>query len=328
MSSVPQHRTAGRVLVTGAAGVMGVRLVSGLVQRGFPVRCLVLPKDPGAARLRQLGAELREGDISELTTLSGLCDDVETVYHLAAVILSREPALFTRVNLLGTQNLVRVASAAKVRHFIYVSSASVTYPRRTPYAESKWQAEQCVRAETAFQHTIVRPTLVYDDHGGQEFLLFERYLLRFPLVPFIGGGDARKRPVHAQDVIDGLLAIADNRAAYGKLYNLSGPESITMRELAELMLRERDAQRPFIHLPVALCTWLARVMEACLARPPLTRSAIAGIVNDADLDPGDAMRELGYAPIGVREGLARRAAALRGASRSAPQSSFVLRKSS
>jgi len=52
--------------------------------------------------------------------------------------------------------------------------------------------------------------------------------------------------------------------------------------------------------------WACRAVAATLAvfmdRPPLTSSAIAGIVNDANLDPSEAMRDLGYAPLGVRAG--------------------------
>lgn len=294
-----------RVLVTGAAGVMGRHLVSGLIARGFAVRCLVLPGDSERGRLEQLGAEIREGDVREATSLSGICSEVDTVYHLAAVILSRDPSVFRRVNRDGTANMVAEARSAGVRHFIYVSSASVTYPRRTPYAESKWQAEQLVASETAFAHTIVRPTLVYDEHGGQEFVLFERYLRRFPIVPFIGSGNARKRPVWAPDIMDGLLRLAGNPESHGKLYNFSGGESISMRDFAHLILQKSDADRPFLHLPVSLCRALAFVLERCMKNPPLTSSAIAGIVNDADLDPELAIRELGYHPLAVRDGFAR-----------------------
>ena len=57
-----------------------------------------------------------------------------------------------------------------------------------------------------------------------------------------------------------------------------------------------------MHLPVPLCRAGARLLGALMARPPLTESAIAGVVNDADLDPAEATRDLGYKPIGVREG--------------------------
>jgi NADH dehydrogenase len=60
-----------------------------------------------------------------------------------------------------------------------------------------------------------------------------------------------------------------------------------------------------LHLPVWLCRLVAVVLGAVMARPPLTLSGIAGVVNDADLDPELAMRELGYAPLGARAGFER-----------------------
>ena len=137
-----------------------------------------------------------------------------------------------------------------MKHFVYVSSASVTYPRRTRYAESKLAGEALVKAERRFAHTIVRPTLVYEDNGGQEFLLFQHYLERFPVVPFIGDGRARKRPVQAQDIVEGLAAIAGNPRSHGQTYNFSGADSVSIRELADLMLARRGQRRRFLHLPV------------------------------------------------------------------------------
>jgi NADH dehydrogenase len=297
--------------VTGAAGVMGVRLVRGLVAAGWRVRALVLPGDPLRARLADLesaagpGCELREGDVSDAASLRGSCEGVDTVYHLAAVIISHDPAVFERVNRAGTEHVVAEAARAGVRHFIYVSSASVTYPKLTRYAESKLAAEEIVKAARGMAHTIVRPTLVYDEGGGQELLMFLAYLRRFPVVPFIGAGRALKRPVWAADIMDGLLRLAGNPVALGKTYNFSGPEAISIADLGRLLLAQHGERRPFVPVPVPLCRALAFVLARLMARAPLTASAIAGIVNDADLDPGLAMRELGYRPIGVGEGLRR-----------------------
>jgi nucleoside-diphosphate-sugar epimerase len=293
------------ILVTGAGGVMGQRLVRGLVARGFGVRCLVLPGDTSARELGRLGAELREGNVAEPASLTSVCDGVDTVYHLAAIIISHDQDVFRRVNLEGTAHVVAEAKKSGVRHFIYVSSASVIYPKRTLYAESKLAAERLVVGESSFQHTIVRPTLVYDEVGGQEFAMFRSYLERFPVVPFIGNGRALKRPVWAGDVVDGLLRLANNPTTFGKLYNFSGGEAISMLDLARLILEHRGKRRRFVHVPVPLCVAVARAARLVMERPPLTTNAIAGIVNDADLDPAEACRDLGYRPLGVRAGFAR-----------------------
>jgi nucleoside-diphosphate-sugar epimerase len=288
-------------LVTGAAGVMGARLTARLRAGGWRVRALVLPGDPLRARVDALGCDVREGDVSDATSLAGICEGVDVVYHLAAVIIAHDPRVFQRVNRDGTANVVAEAHKSGVSQLVYVSSASVVYPRRTRYAESKLEAERIVQA-SGLPYTIVRPTLVYEQGGGQELMMFLAYLRRFPIVPFIGAGKALKRPVWSEDIVDGLLKLANLPKAHGKTYNFSGSEAITMRELADLLLLHHDRPRPFVHLPVWLCRALAAVLARVMKRPPLTSSAIAGIVNDANLDPAEAILDLGYAPRGVRDG--------------------------
>jgi nucleoside-diphosphate-sugar epimerase len=294
------------VLVTGASGVLGSRLVQSLAASGWAVRAIVKPGDPFVGRLDGSGARLIEADLERPGgALAGAFAGVDLVYHLAAIILSPDPTAFERINHQGTAHMVAGAAGAGVKQFVYVSSASVVYPRRTPYGESKLAGETVVKAERRFRHTIVRPTLVYDQDGGQEFLLFWRLLQRFPVVPFIGDGRARKRPVFAGDIVDGLAAIAGNPRSLDRTYNFSGGESVTLEELGRLMLAARGQDKRFVHLPVPLCQAAAWALGLALRDPPLTLQGIAGFVNDADLPPDEAMADLGYRPIGVREGLRR-----------------------
>jgi nucleoside-diphosphate-sugar epimerase len=224
------------------------------------------------------------------------------------VILARDVSVFDAVNRQGTANLVAASAAAGVRHFIYVSSASVVYPRLTPYGRSKLAAERIVKGETRLLHTIVRPTLVYDETGGQEFALFRRYLDRFPVVPFVGPTRgpraARKRPIHAAEAVDGLARMVGSEAAPGRTYNLSGGETITLAELGRLVLALEGKSKPFLPIPIFLCRALAHGLAAVMKNPPLTPYAVAGFTNHADLDPAQAMAELGWRPRGVRAGLA------------------------
>jgi NADH dehydrogenase len=296
----------GLVLVTGAAGELGGRLVRRLRRDGWRVRGLVLPGDPLRARLEGSGCEIVEGDVREPQSLVAATAGVEAVIHAAAVILSTDPRVLDAVNRQGTANLVAAAAAAGVRQLVYVSSASVTYPRLTPYGRSKLEAEALVRAAPRLVHTIVRPTLVYDRNGGEELMLFRALLLRFPfVVPFIGPGTARKSPVRAEDVVDGLARLVGNPTAFGKTYNLSGGESITLEEMGRLLLELHGETKVFVHVPVWLCRVMAGIFSLFMRKPPLTQYAVTGFVNDADLDCADAARDLGYQPVGAREGLAR-----------------------
>jgi nucleoside-diphosphate-sugar epimerase len=289
------------ILVTGGAGVMGQRLVQGLRARGERVRVLDRP----GTRINDPEVELRHGDVTDPASLQGLFDGVETVFHLAAVLIANDPAVFERVNVGGTRNVLAGAIAAGAKQFIFVSSASVVYPRTTAYSRSKRECERMIREQTGINWTIIRPTLAYNEHGGEEFRMFLDYLRKFPVVPFIGRGRALKNPVHVDDLMRGFLAVVGNPIAYGKTYNFSGGEDVTIWDLAQLMLKHQGISKPFIPIPVSLCTAAAKALEGRMARPPLTWNVIAGITQDANLDNSEARRDLGYAPIGVREGLQR-----------------------
>ena len=292
------------VLVTGGAGEIGSRLVRQLVRAGHTVRALALPDDPGLDRLRDVPCDLVLGDITRPETLGSAFDGVHTVYHLAAVLLVERADLFAQVNVEGTRNVVHAARAAGVQHLIHVSSASVVYPRSTPYSRSKRDGEQIVR-EGGVPCTIVRPTLVYDGDGGLEFKTFAEFVTRWPIVPLVGQGRALKNPVHADDLIRGLLAICGNPRAPGRLYNLCGGEPLSVRQMARLVLEQHGLRRPMLPVPLPLVHVMAMIVGRLQRRPMLMEHTLAGLTQDADLDPSSARADLGYNPVGMRQGIRR-----------------------
>ena len=234
--------------------------------------------------------EIREGDIA----IAGVAARAPATASTPSTTWRRSSCRTTRrcfgaSTATARANVVAAAAAAGVRHFIYVSSASVTYPRRTPYAQSKLEAEADRRGRTRVRaHHRAAHAGLRRDGRARSFMMFLDYLRRFPVVPFIGDGSALKRPVlvgrHRRRA---RCAWPATRSAYGKTYNLSGGE----RDL-DARSRPPDARasrRARADSSICRCrsaARLARPARAGLMRePPLTASAIAGIVNDADLDP-------------------------------------------
>jgi nucleoside-diphosphate-sugar epimerase len=292
------------ILITGGTGTIGTALVRRLAARGFRIRILTLSGDPPAAGVAQTGeVEIRYGDISDPQAVNGICEGVATVLHLAAVVLSDDDRVFDRVNVTGTRYLLTDARNCRVGHFIHISSASVKYRKMTPYSRSKRIAERYVR-ESSVPWTIIRPTLVYGEEGGMEFDRFLEYLSSWPVVPFIGRGKALKRPVYLGDLIDGLenAALLDRGA--GKTYNLSGGSSISMIDFTRLCLTFLGREdKIIVHIPVFICRLIALIMKRCMKKPLLRWNMIAGVIQDANLDPQTAISDLGYKPLPVEKKL-------------------------
>lgn len=291
------------ILVSGGAGVMGSRLVTGLAEAGNRIRVIALPGDPTVSRLDGLDCDIAFADVTDSTSLKDAFNGIKTVYHLASVIIAHDPTAFQKVNVQGVHNMVQGALSAGVEHFIYISSAAVIFPDASDYARSKLEGESIVKSQREMDYTIVRPTLVYQKGGGQEFAMFLEYLEKYPIVPFIGRGRAKKNPVYVEDVVKGLLAIANNPKTHGKTYNFSGGESISIWDMAHLMLKHSGMTKLFLPVPLPLCRVGAYFMEKTMKNPPLTRYAISRIEQDADLDNSLAKHDLSYDPIGFREGL-------------------------
>ena len=283
---------------------MGSTLVKGLVDRGFKVRVLD-NSDRFRSRLDGYDADIRIGDNTKPETLAGCFDGVETVYHLAAVLIVYDPSLFQKINVGGTRNIIDASIKAGVKHFILVSSASVTYAHTTPYSLSKRETERLISEQIAVKWTIVRPTLAYNESGGEEFNMFLAYLKKYPFVPFIGAGRSLKRPVHCDDLMKGFLAVAGNAKSYGKTYAFSGGEAIAIRDMAKLMLKHVGQKKLFITIPIPICRIVAFFAERLQKRPILTWNAIAGVMQDANSDNSEARADLDYRPISFREGLQR-----------------------
>jgi nucleoside-diphosphate-sugar epimerase len=293
------------ILVTGGLGVMGTTLVKGLLEKGNAVRVLDIPNHPHKDRLDGTGAEVIFGDITRPETYQGAFDGVDTIFHLAAILLSNDPTRFETINVGGTRNMVEAGLECGAKHFISVSSISVTYPYTTAYSLSKRSCEAIVKGQDQMHWTIIRPSLAYNAYGGEEFMMFLDYLKKFPVVPFIGSGNALKNPVHVDDLMRGFLAVANNPKAYGKIYNFCGSEEITIRELGKLMLRHQGISKPMVSIPVPICKLIAAITAKTMRRPPLSWNAIAGITQNANPDWSEAKKDLDYNPIGVHEGLQR-----------------------
>jgi nucleoside-diphosphate-sugar epimerase len=292
------------ILVTGATGYIGSRLLKKLCESGRRVRAMVMDNDPLLARLEGIECEITKGDIMAPGTLPPCLKGVKTVFHLAAVVVSGNRELLHRINYEGTKNLFDAAGEAGVEHFIYVSAAAAAYKERTMYGDSKLKSEALLQRQGKTKVTIIRPTLLYGAGGSRELKAYIDTLRRFPfIVPVAGMGRARKRPVWLEDIVAGLSLVIDNPVTYGKIYNFSGGTDISMREYTRLLCQTFGINKPLMGVPIWLCKFAAAVAPLFIKNTLLRRDTILGVTMDANFSFEEARRDIGYNPVGVEEGL-------------------------
>lgn len=271
----------GAILVTGAAGFVGRRLVDTFAARGERVVALdrVANPQPAADGVTQVVADLLTPASYE-SSLAG----VDCVIHLAAVTGKARPAAFQKVNVEATRSLIAACERAGVRRLVLMSSIAVTYKARQhyPYAESKIAAEAAVTA-SKLETVIVRPTMILGPGSPIEAALSR--LARMPATPVFGDGKRRIEPVDVEDVVLFLAGVARDPEAVGAVIELGGPTAYTMKDLLA-KLRGKPGSPAFVHIPLALTRGLLGAVEGpLLPILPFTAGQLATFANDSIAAP-------------------------------------------
>ena len=271
------------ILVTGATGFVGTRVVHELRARGADVRALVhSPKRAGS--LANWEVELFDGDVSDPASLRAAADGCEAVVHLVSIITGRE-ADFERVMAQGTRDLVDAAREASVRRLFLMSAIGVDDARATgiPYYEAKRAMERAVRG-SGLEFTVLRPSFVFG-HGGAlpGFLRIARLA---PVTPIVGDGMQRIQPVWVDDVARAVAESLERPEAAGRTLDLGGPEVVTWNELWPRLKRAAGVRRPSVHVPLSVMRPQAALFEL-LPNPPVTRDQLRMLQAGDNVVSGD-----------------------------------------
>lgn len=300
-----------KTLVTGAAGFIGSFLTRELLAKRHTVRALTLP-DEDASRLLELGVEVRRGDLTKPETLRGLCDGMDTVFHLAGRVTDWGTRRQFYDAILGATKNILEEAAGKASRFVYISSIAAmgfgrhmrgtreTDPTRksgVPYNDAKADAEKLVRDfhETGkIACTIVRPANVIGPGSAWVRDILDKMK---GWLPVIDGGRYSGSFVYVENLVDGIILAGTKKIAEGKAYHFRDDWNVTWKRYL-IDLGEFIGKRPIGNIPFRLAWTLAMFMDAVFTplhlRPPLSRLGVAVLGRDNDVDTSLARGELGW----------------------------------
>lgn len=307
------------VLVTGATGFIGRRLVTALQERAARVRTLV--RSMGRAPPDGSLVESVVGDLADSAGLTRACAGIDTVIHAAGFAhadAANTPEFAARhwaINAEGTFRLLDAAVTARVERFIFLSSVKAVgepespwvdelwnAPPETAYGQAKRAAEERVLAvgRSAGMHVAnLRPALVYGPgmKGNLPRLIDAVRRGWLPPLPETGN---RRSLVHVDDVAQAVLLAAALPAAAGQTWFVTDGQAYSGRELYRLIRRMLDLPEPRWILPAPVFYGMARLADGLLGlagrrnRPVWT--ALNQVLGGAGYDSRRIQRELGYRP--------------------------------
>jgi uncharacterized protein YbjT (DUF2867 family) len=187
----------------------------------------------------------------------------------------------------------RAAAVAGVGRLVHLSALGVDRAG-SKYAKTKQAGEESVRA--AFPGvTILRPSVVFgvDDDF---FNLFARLSVVLPVLPLIGGGKTKLQPVYVGDVADAVMAVLARNETAGRIYELGGPDVVTLRAVYETMFSYTHRPKALLNLPWCAAKIQGAVM-GLMPRPLLTADQVETLKTDSIVTPGKpGLADLGIYP--------------------------------
>lgn len=281
-----------RCLVTGATGFIGSRLAEELIRLGYSVNVLVRSPQKLSSLLVD-EVTVIEGDVLDSIAVHQAVHNCDVVFHLAAFagIWAKDKMLPYKINVIGTQNILKASASENVRKVVFTSSAGTLAPSRkdelvdelsplpdsylTDYEKTKMQAELLCRVyfNRGLDVVVVNPTRVFGpgplNKSNSVTILIKNYLEgKWRFLP--GNGKSIGNYVFIDDVINGLI-MAMQLGVSGEKYILGG-ENVSFNELFRMIAEVGGRQYKLFHIPFPLVYALAETeqfMAVAFGKKPL-----------------------------------------------------------
>ncbi len=261
-----------KILVTGGAGFIGSHLVDRLLDEGFEVWVLDDLSAWGTEniihRMKDKRFHLVRGDIREVNVIDKIVENVDAVFHLAALVdvnLSiKNPVLFNDVNVVGTLNLLKSCLDFNVNKFIFSSSAAVYGDSEqaqknenmilkpvSPYGVSKFAAERYVQMFNKLYDlqtislryfNVYGPNRGFRSNYGGVIIRFINQLLKGESPVIHGDGEQSRDFVHVDDVVSANILALKKSDAAGKVFNIAAGTKTTIYEIAKKLQQTTETE--------------------------------------------------------------------------------------
>jgi NADH dehydrogenase len=289
------------VTVFGGSGFIGRHVVRALAKRDYRIRVAVRRPEL-AGHLQPLGKvgqiHAVQANLRYPASVEAAMRDSHAAINLVGILAEGGAQKFDAVQGLGAGAVAKAANAAGAR-MVHVSAIGADENSLARYGRSKAAGEKAV-LEAVPSATIFRPSVVFgpEDQFSNRFAALARVS---PMLPLIGGGLTKLQPVYVGDVATAVADAVDGKTNPGAIYELGGPEVLTMREIMEIILRITERKRMLMPLPFGLAKLQALVLQFAPGPLKLTPDQVAllrsdNVVSDAAKRAGLTLEGLGTTP--------------------------------
>ena len=266
-----------RIVLTGAAGLVGQNLAVELRAQGFTQLVAIDKHARNLAVLRELnpGVETIEADLAEPGAWSAAFAGAAAVVQLHAQITGKRPESFVRNNVVATGHVLDAMRAHRVPYLVHVSSSVVNSVADDDYTNTKKAQERLV-LESGLRHCILRPTLMFGWFDPKHLGWLARFMEKTPVFPIPGDGRFMRQPLYERDFCR-CLVVALERQPDGEVYDVVGDTRIDYVDIIRTIRRVKGLRTPIVHIPRAMFAALLRVYAVFSRKPPFTADQLEAL---------------------------------------------------
>lgn len=297
----PDGNSASLVLLTGASGYVGGRLLPRLEERGYRVRCLARRPEFLA---RRIGAdtEVVAGDLLEPETLPPALENVDAAYYLVHSLGSEGGADFEAQERRTAENFARAARDAGVGRIVFLGGLGDENEELSAHLRSRQEVGRILRSSGV--PTIELRASIIIGSGSLSFEMIRSLVERLPVMVTPRWVRVVAQPIAIEDVLGYLLAALDLEVRESRVYEIGGRDRISYRGLMQEYARQRGLRRLMIPVPALSprlsSLWLGLVTPL-YAR--IGRKLIDSITHETVVHDDRALRDLSVQPIGISEAI-------------------------
>lgn len=242
------------VTIYGGSGFLGRQIAQAMARQGWRVRVAV--RRPNEALfVRTYGAVGQVEPVAcnvrdDFSVLAAMVD-ADAVINCVGILVPEGKNRFDAVHEVAAERIARLSAETGVRRLVHVSAIGANADAASRYLASKGRGEAGVLAARS-DAVILRPSVMFGP--GDNFYNKFAAMTRFGPIVTIAAGNALLQPVSVEDVARAAVMAANGQAAPG-IYELGGPEVLTLRQIMGQVLEATDRRRLVINLP----GWLAAI---------------------------------------------------------------------
>jgi uncharacterized protein YbjT (DUF2867 family) len=292
----------GRILVTGATGYIGGRLVPELLARGYRVRVMVRAACE-ECRERWPGAEVVIADALDADSLRKALEGIHAAYYLIhSLLLGQEE--FESKEIQAAENFRKAAEEEGVARIIYLGALGDVRMPLSRHLRSRMQvAEELGRGPVST--TILRAAVIIGS-GSASYEILEHLVKNLPIFLVPRWAQTKCQPIAVRDVIKYLVGVLETQETCGKSFDIGGRDVLTYKEMLGIFADLLGKKRLFAPCPIGNIAFFAYFTSLLTPVPaPITQCLMEGTTNEVVCQSDDINRVLPFQPLGYREAIVR-----------------------